>query len=237
MAEDTKSLETLDWYRQAGNWLVGLSTGAIATGLLLGKEIKAASPKTQGFFMLAGVCFLATILFGMYYYFWILKYGGAKALKWEFEERLHSAVTSGTPLPVAEETKLQNEVKAKEKVMEKGKKIVGLLLFLLLVFFPGGALLAAVGVLELMIQNPKIPGKFLVLSVAGDSTAGVQRNPTTLLLSETDGRTWELVGDEPRSRFWRCIPRVPVITADSCGAPRPDPIPRPPPKLPIKKDN
>lgn len=49
---------TLDWYRQAANWLVGLSTGAIAASLTFMDKLRPVGLVVRVLFVFAGVCFL-----------------------------------------------------------------------------------------------------------------------------------------------------------------------------------
>lgn len=234
MAANGNDLEVLNWHREAGNWLVGLSTGAIATGVLMGTQLKPANSWVKAVFVVAGICFLATILVGMLYYFWILKFGGTKVRKQELANQVASAATSGNP-PAAEEMKnLEDELREKGEKLEKARKKINPLHTALLVLFPFGAILAAIGVLGLIIPGAETSRKFSVVSITGDSTVEPRHGRTSLLLSETDGRTWELIRGENGELLWRCVPRTPAIKADSCEASRARRTTNP--RVAIKKD-
>lgn len=229
-ANGAKEPETLDSYRQTATWMVSLATGALAAGLLIRDDIGTASNWVKIAIILAGVCFFTTILTGVFLTFWSLQYDGAIRNKQGLEDKQASADGSSTP-------SLAEKLEKKEAKIKEAKREISRYHGAVLFSFPAGAFFAAMGVFGLIMTSPKVPGKFSVVSVARSSTAGIGHSPTTLLLSETDGRTWELIANENRDRFWRCIPRHPVVEADSCAGSIPDSIHKPPQGIPVKKDN
>src|SRR2546428_1116612 len=66
---------TLAWYRDAANWVVGLSTGALAAGLAYRDEIQLAERTPRVVFSLSALAFLVAVVAGIQFYFWITTYG------------------------------------------------------------------------------------------------------------------------------------------------------------------
>lgn len=66
---------TLEWYRQEANWLVGLSTGAIAAGLGLLDGLAASGVLVRALLTAAGLLFLVALFAGTRLYVWLNQWG------------------------------------------------------------------------------------------------------------------------------------------------------------------
>lgn len=94
--------ESLDWYRQSANWLVGLASGALAITASLAEKLIAQGRISKILFTFEGLSFLVTILCGVTFHFLLVSYGNSLELKhWappeqkeSFQRRIGDAAAS-----------------------------------------------------------------------------------------------------------------------------------------------
>lgn len=79
---------TLAWYRDAANWVVGLSTGAIAAGLMFHEEIHTGGGVAKILFGVSGLLFVIAIICGVQFYFWITSYANQREARDELTAEL-----------------------------------------------------------------------------------------------------------------------------------------------------
>jgi hypothetical protein len=87
--------ETLAWYRDAANWIVGISTGALAGTLAIRDVFAGAGRPVQVAVGLGVLLFVVAIVSGVQFYLWIVTFANQR------ERRLHlEAESAPVPAPV-----------------------------------------------------------------------------------------------------------------------------------------
>ena len=178
--------ETLNWYRESGNWLVGLSTGAIAAGLAFGVDLSSRSQAAFISLIVAGVCFILVIVLGVLFYFWIIKLGGHILDRKEI-------TAAGSPRA--------NELTAAASNVDEARQNVSSLYTVLLFAFPVGCIAAAIGT-AFAIANPQQSTHY---AIAGCDAAAASPNVCAVLLDVDTGRVWLLDRNSTGGYFWRAV--------------------------------
>ncbi|MBO0929428.1 hypothetical protein [Fibrella aquatilis] len=185
---------TLDWYRQAANWLVGLATGALAVGLSSADHIPFNTHYQQWVAGLTIACFLVTVGSGVAFYLAITRF--ANCLE---QREKYGAWYEGITLAEQKEIILCKHRKA-DKDSKAAETTYGFFYGTMLWSF----LVAVVGMVLTLVgilRAPAIP-KPQKLTVF---TASIPRSQQTILLDETSNRTWLLTTDTARRLIWQPI--------------------------------
>lgn len=106
---ESKLPASLGWYRDAANWVVGLSTGALAAGITQLERIGMAAQPAQVVFALATMFFLLAVVSGIQFYFWLTSYGNAREHRDRLEATAARSATRDAQLTHAESTLSQSE--------------------------------------------------------------------------------------------------------------------------------
>jgi hypothetical protein len=183
---------TLDWYRQGANWLVGLSTGAIAAGLALTDKIQGLGSGSVWLLRLAGLAFLVTVVAGVFSYFFLNSIGNALELRAGVREKIAKGDTQA----------LQDELKVHQGKLEKAHGRYWVLYTVCLVAFPVGVLFGAIEVWQITSRRPApIAQRWRVTGVDVPGMAAV-------MVEESSAEAWGLVTDSASRAFvWRRTPR------------------------------
>src|SRR6266404_8705035 len=115
VANETKLPETLTWYRDGANWIVALSTGAIAVGFGVRDGLTVGTNLARTAFLLAGLAFAAAVSAGVFLYFWLTAYGS------RHEKRSRLSQELSTEQDASKKVSIKREVDAAADVMEKAK--------------------------------------------------------------------------------------------------------------------
>jgi hypothetical protein len=190
---------TLAWHRDDANWIVGLSTGALAGAIAYKSDIVAAPLVTQVIVLAAVICFVASVLSGIQFYIWITSYGNSR----EFHDRRTHDLTTQ---PAAEHDKIQADITSAKQSMEIAQRRYGYFHTILLWVFHLGGLLFAVGMIALFM-HPKPPERSWELVSMPCCPAVKCRipQPHVLRIEKTTGETWFLTGDSTHAGVWQRI--------------------------------
>lgn len=193
---------TLSWYRDAANWVVGLSTGALAAAFAYREDIQAATQTPRVVFVAAAIAFLIALLAGIQYYFWITTYANQR----ERRDRLQSSLTS---VPSEEQPAAQAHIADAAKRMERAEQRFGYFHTLLLWSFHFGVFGYAT-VTAVMFTRPNLPEESWELVTVPCCPAARCRipQPHVLRIERTTGRTWFLTADSVRAGQWHSIPEL-----------------------------
>lgn len=200
---------TIAWYRDDANWIVGLSTGALAGAIVYKSDVLSAPPVTQLIILAAVICFFASVLSGIQFYVWITSYANSREFR---DQRKRDLSTE----PAAKHDKIQADITSAERQMELAQRRYGYFHTILLYVFHLGGLLFAVGMIALFM-HPKAPEQSWELVSMPCCPAVKCRipQPHVLRIEKTTGETWFLTGDSTRVGVWQRIP-----DADSLGTRR-----------------
>jgi hypothetical protein len=182
---------TLDWYRQAANWLVGLSTAAIGAGFSVAGKVRAQTVPIRIVFLASGFAFLVAVLGGVFFYLWITNYAN------QLEQR--AARLPETPA---------NTVQAQDAALATASKRYTFFYELLLWSFPAAVLLVAVDVILVVCQPPGQPEIALVAGAIAHDRGTPQEG--AVLLKDGSGTVWILSRDDSGKTVWRGIGFDPV---------------------------
>jgi hypothetical protein len=69
--------QTLGWYRESANWLVGLAAAALATAATFVEKFFAANLFLKLLFTLGGISLFVAVFCGLAFYFWLLSLGNS----------------------------------------------------------------------------------------------------------------------------------------------------------------
>ncbi len=75
---ESKLPTTLGWYRDAANWVVGLSAGALAAAITQIDRVRGAGRGPEAIFVVAAILFLIALVSGIQFYLWLTSYGNAR---------------------------------------------------------------------------------------------------------------------------------------------------------------
>jgi len=218
MGDAAETLPTsLDWYRQAANWLVGLSTGAVALGLTVIGELKKQSAATKLLAAATGGTLVLTVLIGVFFYLFILNFANIRERRRDDQRKL----ADSRDVPARQQLE-RRIAKAKDDEREYLQSI-NFYYRLMIVVFPL-SLLFIVGTITASV----------VTSGGGEGDHRVIRLPTgtpaagrTFILDQKSGRLWEISGyDRPGSAV-RVVP-VPVGAPAAPAGPSADSAARDP---------
>ena len=174
---------TIDWYRQAANWLVGLSTGALGVGLTLADRVQAQSVAVQRFFLLSGLAFLIAVLSGVFFYLWITTYANQR------EQR---------------DKAKPEDVAAAEQRMGTSMRRYSFMYQALLWSFTIGVGLAAGDIVMLVTREHPTPGHWTIVS-SPVPLAGCETRPGTFLLNADTSAVWLLERSDSGTFGWQRI--------------------------------
>lgn len=194
---------TLDWYRQAANWLVGLSTGAIAAGVTMSGEIRQAAPVARGLVFPTGLAFLLAVVSGVLFYFWILKFANS------YERRTMLRAQHAAESDPAKCTEIEKKIAVLDRVIStEAGAYLRFYRLLLGSFLIGVSFLAVTLFLLVMPGREAVAGdayQLMTVPVAeNDASVGVQ----TVLVDRRNGRTWMLVAAADGTVHWAPIPTL-----------------------------
>lgn len=196
-AESTETLPaTLSWYRDAANWVVGLSTGGIAGALAYHKDLASASRTALAIFTASTIALFLAVLAGIQFYFWITSY----ANQLERRNRLNSTIL-GWPHPTDPDT--EKAVEDASSKMKKAESRFGYFYSALLWCFHIGAVgLGTVAVYAIAIPKPT-PAEWTLVTVPCCPTARCRLpQPHVLRIEKGSGTTWYLTSDSLAPAKW-----------------------------------
>lgn len=187
---------TLDWYRQAANWLVGLATGVLAVGLSSADKIPFETPGQQWIACLCIVCFLVTVGSGIAFYFWITSFANCLERREKFTNWHQNATTEDL-----KKEYLRKHVEADEASVRAGSWYT---------FFYNGMMwsflaatlcmvLTLIGILRAE-PTPKTPE----LTIFG-------ADKQTFMVDKMSGTTWILTTDPAHHLTWQPVD-IPLMT-------------------------
>lgn len=181
---DLKLPPTLDWYRQAANWLVGLSTGALAVELSLLETIQKQPSGVKLLFTLTGMMYLAAIVTGVFFYYYMTAY--ANRLETKDKYLIFKNHAGLTP---AQRHLYETKISEADGGMANAKTWYNMFYTASFWSFMAGALLLTASLGLLLVASPAAdpPGRYLLLKTApGDSAL------TLYPIKETKGDIWIL---------------------------------------------
>ena len=173
---------TIDWYRQAANWLVGLSTGALGVGLTLADRVQAQSVWVQRLFLFSGLAFLIAVIAGVRFYLWIITYANQR------EQR--------------DKATKPEDIAAAEQRMATAVRRYSLMYGVLLWSFTIGVGLAAVDIVMLVAREHPTPGHWTIVS-SPVPLAGCETRPGTFLLNADTSAVWLLERSDSGTFGWQ----------------------------------
>lgn len=204
--EQSKLPSYLDWYRTTLTWIVALASGAIAFGASFYKEqtVAAGSPLVRLLMGLAGVAFVATTVFGMWCYVWLVDAANHKENE-ATGRRLREGAAQG------DSERLQTGIERSRVAAQEALAECRWRYQVVLISYPTGLGLLAVamflGVAPPAPVAPTVsapPDRFMVFSSAQLGSGARASESDTLLLNETNGEVWKLARDaDNQARFER----------------------------------
>lgn len=189
---------TLSWYRDAANWVVGLSTGALAAGFTYREPIQSAPPFVRGVFVAAAILFLVALVAGIQFYFWLTTYGNQR----ERRER----VAAGMPQTRKEEQEKEVALQDAEQRLQRASRRYGYFYALLLWAFHLGVLGYAVVTASLFTRPRPTPEAWQIVALPCCPGARCRvSQPHVLRIETTTGRAWYLAADSLAPVSWTRI--------------------------------
>lgn len=190
--ERTDPPKSLDWYRQAANWLVGLSTGGLLLMTSLIGDVRDADRWTSLSFALAGLAFLLSVICGVLFYLHVLTLGNTI-------ERL-------AEISLGDEATSQDKEKRQKLETKKERAEHWFLLFYrgVLLFFPIGLLFTAAVLVLTIVERPPPPNGFVVVNGVRSTLAG-EADTVSLLVDVHEGRSWVLRSTEAGQLRWEPV--------------------------------
>lgn len=200
---------SLDWYRQAASWIVGLSTGAVALSLTAVGELKKQAPGTKLLAGFTGGTLVLTVIVGVYLYLFIVNFANVREIKQDRQRKL--VTTRDSPARKQLEVKIGKD---DEKEREYLKSInvyyrVLIALFPLSLLFIVGTITASV----VISNNPEGDYQIVQLSGAGSLTGRV------IILDKKTGRMWEISEAGPAGTAMRAVPVQREVVVQSRSRP------------------
>jgi len=175
---------TIDWYRQAANWLVGLSTGALGVGLTLADRVQAQSVWIQRLFLVSGLAFLIAVIAGVRFYLWIIDYANQR------EQR--------------DKATKPEDIAAAGQRMATAVRGYSSWYRALLWSFTIGVGLAAGDIVMLVTREHPTPGHWTIVS-SPVPLAGCETRPGTFLLNADTSAVWLLERSDSGAFGWQRI--------------------------------
>ncbi|MEP6620184.1 MAG: hypothetical protein ABJE47_12755, partial [bacterium] len=187
---------TLTWYRDAANWMVGLSTGALAAGFAFKTELLSASSTARALFAFGAIAFFIAVIAGIQFYFWITSY----ANKRELRDRVRASLDTVTP---ADRPAAEAKIDRLEGRMKVADMFYGFFYYLLLVAFHLGVVGYAAAA-AFVFSRPKAPDQLWDVVVVPCCTTVHCKvpQPHVLRIEHTTGRTWYLSSDSLHAGAW-----------------------------------
>ena len=190
---------TLAWYRDAANWIVGLSAGAVAAALAYHREIQSAALGIRISFLAAGLLFVLAIVCGIQFYFWLTSYANQRELRDRLEEELKKEVHE--PIKI----ELTKEVSYAAAEMQTAQDRSGFFYTGLLWTFHLGTISFAF-VTGWLVSAPSEPShSWTVTSTSCCSSPGRLSPLCGLRVDQSTGETSYLTLDSTKSYVWRRI--------------------------------
>jgi hypothetical protein len=193
---------TLQWYRDGANWIVGLSTGAIAASIAYYDKFVLLDRLALAVLLLAMAAFVVSVLCGIFFYIWVIAYGNQR----EYVERLqHDLASAAGDAHKTQALKLQvaaSEAK-RDGALEHMRAFYKPLLW---TFFVGVIALALSA--GAYIANPRPAETLWSLQTVTMSSApapGEQPKSLVIRLETKSGETWLLVTGPDSRPVWRRI--------------------------------
>ena len=189
---------TLDWYRQAANWLVGLSTGAVAIGLTNLERIERSEGHIKVLCGSAGVFFLLAILSGIFFYIWLT----ALANGLEYREK-HSASVDAEADP-GRKRELEEKMRRAEGKIARARKWFPRFYWTLMFTFPFGVLLISVAILVSLAQGAdKQPSYSIITAPPITINGNLGAMADVIRFEGKSGKAWVMIRDPSGQFRWR----------------------------------
>lgn len=189
--------ETLGWYRDAANWIVGISTGAVAGVLAIRESLTEADPPAQMAAGVSAIAFVFAIVAGIQFYLWIVTFANQR----ERRNRLHADVARA-----ADDKK--GEVADAMAREERAERRFGYWYVALLWSFHVGTVAAVAAAVLYLAQPPQADEAWSISQVSRCRKLDCrQQVPATLRIETRSGRSWLLDLDTAGVSRW-----VPVDT-------------------------
>ncbi|MEO8067589.1 MAG: hypothetical protein ABI599_07855 [Flavobacteriales bacterium] len=186
MAEKTLP-ESLDWYRQTANWLVGLAAAGLAGLASIHTELDIAAGWPLIWIKVAGGAMLLTILAGVLFYDALTNFGNAYEAHMKFESTKPGA--QGDVLRrINADLKRQETRKKRQLLMYSVTYSVMLIAFIV-------AFIGVVGLLWNTVGNaaePDVPHRVILVDGKGTGPGTLD---DVMLIDIGSGTCWSLVRD------------------------------------------
>src|SRR5262245_19153548 len=98
MSDDAPIPKTLDWYREAANWVVGLATAALGAAFITLGSISKLELIPRLAVIAGGLCLALAVSCGILFYFWLIALGQA----------LENLAKEPTPAPTDEKSQMDH---------------------------------------------------------------------------------------------------------------------------------
>lgn len=189
---------TLDWYRQGANWLVGLSTGAVAIGLTNLERIEGSEGHIKILCGLAGVFFLVSILSGILFYFWL------STLANGLESKERHSTSEATETDPTKKADLQGKVKRAEAKVTKARRWFPRFYWALIVTFPFGVILVSGAILATLARQKSDPPSYSIIAIpVASSSGGTPTAASVMRFEKKSGKAWIMIRDSAGQFKWR----------------------------------
>lgn len=177
---------TLNWYREAANWLVGLAAAATAGSIALLETVRVAQASLRLSFALGLVGLSAAVVSGILFYWWLLKYANLL----EVDRRCRAASWPLLPSGPQDQKRQAdlNEAKTTYAFFHNA---------LLWAFTLGLLAPASVGIILLFGKQPVPPDVPAYTVISIDEASRGAKNPQTiaLVVEAHSGQTWAIRSD------------------------------------------
>ena len=201
--------ETLSWYRDGANWVVGLSTGALAAGLAYREQLQGTTWQPRAVFIVAAGAFVVAVVAGLQLYFWLITYGNQH----EQRERLSSqlaAPNADKSAPNADKSTLEERLADAKKHADRALSVLGNLYYVLLLSFHVGV--AGYAFTTIVLLSTTAPAKpEWSIAWPGDCPGATCSGaaPRAVVIETGLGKAWYLASDSTGATAWRPLPDLP----------------------------
>ncbi len=190
---------TLGWYRDAANWIVGLSAGAVAAGLAYHHEIQSATSGIRISFLVASLLFVLAIVSGIQFYFWLTSYANQRERRDRLDEDLKKQVQGES------RTDLRDQMSDSTAKIRSAQRRFGFFYTSLLWTFHLGTIGFTLVTVWLVSARSEKPHSWTVTSGPCCSSPGPPSPLYALRIDQSSGETWYLTVDSTKSYVWRRI--------------------------------
>jgi hypothetical protein len=194
---------TLQWYRDGANWIVGLSTGAIAASIAYYDKFVLLDRLALAVLLLAMGAFTLSVLCGILFYIWVIAYGNQR----EYVERLQrdlAAAAGDAHKTHALKLQITASEAKRDGALEHMRAFYKPLLW---TFFAGVIALALSA--GAYIANPRPPETLwsvqTMTTTAAPTSPGEHAQSLVIRLDTKSGEAWFLVTGTDAKPVWRRI--------------------------------